>query len=380
MSNNALKSFFLIGGTIFIAEFLLMSTMFEFLEDKVPPWGFAILDSMFIVLVTMAVIYIAQAKEWINYSSDGRTEVIILKVCAIVFCAEASVMFLLSTEGILMPLWEQALIDSLLLAIITACLVYWMIVRPNVVAKNRDTKKLVHDMYIVNALVFTSLAILLFIVAFVVYHQHPKASADILTVLGLIYVMFLLGGGVVFSIVLKAEHKKINEMANMNSLAFFDSLTNLGNKRFFEMQLDTTLKELVSDEKNVALMFLDLDKFKPVNDTYGHEAGDCTLKIAARRIASCINTNDIACRIGGDEFAVILTNVGDPKILDDIALRIVKSFEDDFVYEEFRFNVGISIGICVIHTDDIVVDAMKHADNAMYKVKEEGGNSYKIRY
>ncbi len=380
MKNNAIKSFFLIGGAIFIAEFVLMSTMFSFLEDKVPPWGFAVLDSMVIALVTMAVIYIAQAKEWINYSADGRTEIIILKICAIVFCAEATVMFLLSAEAIQFHLWEQAVIDSLALAIITSSLVYWVIVRPNLVRRNKDVKQLLREMYTVNIMVFSSIAVLLLVLGFVVYKQYADISQDMLTVLVLIYITFLLGGGAVLWIMIKSESKKIIEFAKMNSLAFFDDLTNLGNKRYFDVQLDMMLKQLVTDGTNMALMFLDLDRFKPVNDTYGHEAGDCTLRAAARRITSCINVNDIACRIGGDEFAVILTNVESEEILDSIAHRIIKAFYEDFTYEEFKFNIGISIGICVIHADYRVIDILKHADNAMYKVKEEGGNSYNILY
>ena len=159
--------------------------------------------------------------------------------------------------------------------------------------------------------------------------------------------------------------------------ANFDTLTGLPNRRMFLDRLAQDLKKAHRGNFKLALLFLDLDRFKEVNDTLGHDAGDILLVEAASRIAACIRESDTVARIGGDEFTVILAELTDAspveRIANDILARLTKPFQlgSDQVY------ISVSIGVTVYPDDGHAQeDLLKNADQAMYVSKDDGRNRF----
>jgi diguanylate cyclase (GGDEF)-like protein len=157
--------------------------------------------------------------------------------------------------------------------------------------------------------------------------------------------------------------------------ANFDMLTGLANRSNFERFLG----QLVMEENEYSgLIYIDLDKFKQVNDTYGHDVGDEFLQIVASRFNQQLRDHDMAARRGGDEFAIVLCKLQGAEIAERVAKRILKALESPVVINGISHEAGASIGICVF---DDVVDvslAIKRADIAMYKAKEAGGGCYQF--
>lgn len=124
-------------------------------------------------------------------------------------------------------------------------------------------------------------------------------------------------------------------------------------------------------------MYLDLDKFKPINDTLGHHAGDIVLKEVAQRLVNSVRTLDTVARLGGDEFAVIVHNTEDGDGVKIMAQRIINNITRPIMLKDGELTIGISIGITTISESDISVDnIITRADSAMYASKENGGNIY----
>ncbi|KAF0158587.1 MAG: response regulator receiver [Syntrophaceae bacterium] len=166
------------------------------------------------------------------------------------------------------------------------------------------------------------------------------------------------------------ERKKVEEQLKYNAL--HDSLTALPNRRLFEDRLDQTIKTTQRLGGQAALLYIDLDGFKPVNDLYGHDAGDIVLRDVAVRIQSCIRTSDTAARIGGDEFVVILQDVAGREDARRVSQKIVDAIRQPFMVSAQECRVGVSIGISLFPDDgnDPKI-LMKIADQAMYAVKKQ---------
>jgi diguanylate cyclase (GGDEF)-like protein len=126
-------------------------------------------------------------------------------------------------------------------------------------------------------------------------------------------------------------------------------------------------------------MLLDLDRFKAVNDTCGHDAGDQLLKTVADRFRSCVREVDTVARMGGDEFAMILEGVSGEQDIVIVAQRIVQAMSEPFFIGGQPLSVGVSIGITVYPQNDRTVDELlKQADAAMYRAKQQGGNTFQF--
>lgn len=165
--------------------------------------------------------------------------------------------------------------------------------------------------------------------------------------------------------------------ARIHHLAHHDSLTGLPNRVLFQERLRTALAQAKRLGHKVALMFLDLDKFKDINDTLGHHVGDLLLKAVAKRLLRCVRESDTVARLGGDEFAVVLTNLDDPEGASTVAESIIASIGEPFGLEEHEVNTSTSVGITVFPDD--ATDAehlLKNADLAMFRSKAEGRNNY----
>ena len=165
------------------------------------------------------------------------------------------------------------------------------------------------------------------------------------------------------------ERKNAEEQLKYNAL--HDSLTTLPNRRLFEDRLDQTIRTTQRSGGQAALLYIDLDGFKPVNDLYGHAAGDMVLRDVALRIQSCIRTSDTAARIGGDEFVVILQDVAGREDARRVSQKIVDAIHQPFMVSDKECRVGVSIGISLFPDDgnDPKI-LMKIADQAMYTVKK----------
>lgn len=171
---------------------------------------------------------------------------------------------------------------------------------------------------------------------------------------------------------MKESQQRIEYLAN------FDALTALPNRNLFHDRLKHAVARAARQGGGFALMFIDLDNFKTVNDTLGHEAGDMLLQEAARRLEKCIRDGDTAARIGGDEFTVLL-ETGDKIAVTGSALRIVDALAAAFTLHGSEVYVTCSIGIS-LHPDDGADDQtlMKNADIAMYRAKVQGKNSFRF--
>lgn len=157
--------------------------------------------------------------------------------------------------------------------------------------------------------------------------------------------------------------------------AYHDSLTGLPNRRRMEEELSDLLEQPAVDNTRVALLYLDLDRFKLVNDTLGHSRGDMLLTQVAKRLRSNVRDTDMVARIGGDEFTIILNYIVSRSHALDIAERILASLRDPFMIDGLSYNVSASIGIAFASRGDTGVTAetlVRYADTAMYHVKHDG--------
>lgn len=161
--------------------------------------------------------------------------------------------------------------------------------------------------------------------------------------------------------------------------AYHDPLTDLPNRSFFHQHLRTLLAQARRSTRSIAILFLDLDRFKPINDTFGHTTGDLLLQSVARRIENSIRKGDVAARKGGDEFTIILDGIHRPQNAAKVARKILDEIAKPFVIDGHRVAVTASIGIAIYPADGDEVDSLvKHADIAMYRAKDRGGNSYQF--
>ncbi|MGE5505808.1 MAG: putative bifunctional diguanylate cyclase/phosphodiesterase, partial [Actinomycetota bacterium] len=165
--------------------------------------------------------------------------------------------------------------------------------------------------------------------------------------------------------------------ARIQHLAHHDSLTDLPNRVLFQERLRQAMAQARRTGSKLALMFLDLDKFKDINDTLGHHIGDLLLKAVAKRLTRCVRETDTVARLGGDEFAVILTHLADPEGATTVAEAIIASVADPFGLEDHEILTSTSIGITVFPDDAEDADTLlKNADLAMFRSKAEGRNNY----
>jgi len=159
--------------------------------------------------------------------------------------------------------------------------------------------------------------------------------------------------------------------------ANYDSLTGLPNRQLFLDRIQQALGKAERDGDAAALMFIDLDHFKDVNDTLGHEAGDVLLQEAADRIRHCVRHSDTVARLGGDEFTVLLTSVNDPAVVERVARNIAHQLSGPFLLGTESAYVSASIGITLYPQDGQTVEMLfKQADQAMYAAKGAGRNGY----
>ena len=154
-----------------------------------------------------------------------------------------------------------------------------------------------------------------------------------------------------------------------------DQLTGLPNRVLVEARLENALRVARESRGCVAILFLDLDEFKSVNDTYSHRVGDLYLCEAARRFQSCLRESDVLGRVGGDEFMAVITELTNPAQAREIASRILRAMQEPFVMNGITMRGSVSIGVAILERAGATASELKHqADEAMYASKRAGGN------
>ena len=165
----------------------------------------------------------------------------------------------------------------------------------------------------------------------------------------------------------------------LNFLAYYDELTGLANRFLFTDRLTNALSRIHRKGGSLAVMFVDLDRFKEVNDTLGHNIGDMLLADVAKRLKACIRDNDTVGRMGGDEFVFLITDLTTPTHAVATAERIVHTLQNKFEIDGHAIYISGSVGITIAPEDSSDVDElMKNADLAMYRAKAQGRNRYSL--
>jgi len=169
----------------------------------------------------------------------------------------------------------------------------------------------------------------------------------------------------------------IEQEQHLHRLAHYDNLTGLANRLLFNERLGQAVIQAKRSRKKVGLLYIDLDDFKPVNDKYGHGAGDIVLKTAAQRLEKSIRRIDTACRLGGDEFAIILNGIYKVDEAANIARKVIHNITQPISINKTRLSLGCSIGVSVFPDhSDLPNEMIQQADTAMYKAKQKGKNQF----
>lgn len=171
-----------------------------------------------------------------------------------------------------------------------------------------------------------------------------------------------------------------NESQNeLFHLAYHDSLTNLPNRLKLKAQLEYVINNSKRNDLKFAILFLDLDNFKQINDTLGHSYGDALLVTLSSKFKNIVRSNDMVSRVGGDEFIIVLSDISDYIFVERVCKKILSLVEKPIVVNNKELSVGISIGISIYPDNGEDIDELIHnADNAMYQVKYSGKNGFEL--
>ena len=183
--------------------------------------------------------------------------------------------------------------------------------------------------------------------------------------------------GYLVAIVDITERRKAE--ARIAYMAHHDGLTNLANRELYQERLKQALEGAEAGKKRVAVLCIDLDLFKNVNDSLGHPIGDRLLRLVADRLRSQVRGNNLAARIGGDDFAIILASDVSPNVASDFAVRLIKILSASYEIDGHEVVIGASIGLAMSPGDGITSEElMRNADLALYRAKEDGGGVHRF--
>jgi len=177
----------------------------------------------------------------------------------------------------------------------------------------------------------------------------------------------------------KAETKLLERHQHLDHLAHHDQLTGLPNRLYLAAHLPGDIEEAKQSGSVLAVLFLDLDRFKHVNDSRGHETGDKLLKTVAQRVRATVRTQDVVVRMGGDEFVVILKGVQDTSQVNETAERINQALSAPMVVDGRTLVTTVSIGVSLYpHDGADMGELLRHSDTAMYQAKDRGRNNFQL--
>ena len=173
------------------------------------------------------------------------------------------------------------------------------------------------------------------------------------------------------------ERKRVEQ--SIRHIAHHDALTGLPNRSLFRDRLTHAMAQADRYHQKLAVMFLDLDRFKAINDTLGHNVGDQLLKIAAERLRSCVRDSDTVARLGGDEFTVIVEDIVEDHDAAAVAQKILDTLSQPFNLYGHEVFISVSVGVTLYPSDDENADnLLRNADSAMYRAKEFGRNNFQF--
>lgn len=176
--------------------------------------------------------------------------------------------------------------------------------------------------------------------------------------------------------ILRRTRELVDARNSMAFIAVHDGLTGLHNRTFLTEHFDTLINAAQRRRERVAVVQFDLDRFKQINDTFGHAAGDYVLVTAAQRMRDSCRTSDLNVRLGGDEFVVVLNDAGSTEDIDIVARRMLAKLNEPVIFRGTTIHPGVSAGIAVYPIDaDNAQDLLVHADLALYSAKKQGGGS-----
>lgn len=162
-------------------------------------------------------------------------------------------------------------------------------------------------------------------------------------------------------------------------MANHDSLTNLPNRNYFRKRLPQAISLAKRHDRILCLLFIDLDRFKPINDTFGHNVGDLVLQVVAQRLTAMLRSSDSVCRLGGDEFVILLESTNDSIGAENVAAKAIEVLNEPIEVENHVCYIGASIGISIYPEDCEDAETMlRQADIAMYHAKKKGRNCYSL--
>lgn len=176
----------------------------------------------------------------------------------------------------------------------------------------------------------------------------------------------------------KMENELYIQKDILSHLAHHDSLTGLPNRMLFHDRFEQAIIKAERNKSILALLFIDLDKFKPINDSLGHEVGDKVLELVSHRLGSTVRREDTLARFGGDEFTIIMQDLSEKKDAGILAKKIIEALKEPMLINNQSLNISSSIGISFYPHDDISSHKLVHnADMAMYKAKKSRRDNFK---
>ena len=211
-----------------------------------------------------------------------------------------------------------------------------------------------------------------------------RRTSQLIVLLGVVLTLLLAAGGILFARrtllrLQSAEAQQRTAEQRLAQLAHFDALTGLANRSLFQDRLAQAIARAHRSERRIALLFLDLDRFKEINDSLGHEAGDRVLQEAGARLRRNLREGDSVARLGGDEFTVILEDVESTEQVRGVAQKLLHAFAEPMAFAGRDLFVTLSIGVALYPRDGEDAESLlKHADTAMYKAKTEGRDNFQF--
>jgi diguanylate cyclase (GGDEF)-like protein len=171
--------------------------------------------------------------------------------------------------------------------------------------------------------------------------------------------------------------RRIHHEIKMEQMTFYDQLTCIPNRQLFGQNIDEKISITEKRDEKFCILLLDIDSFKNINDTMGHQFGDKILIAVSEKLSACLRRTDVICRFGGDEFLIMVNDITEQNDIESTVDKILKIFETPFVIKGKEFKITASIGISIYPMDGRDKETLiKHADIAMYKAKERGRNQY----
>lgn len=181
------------------------------------------------------------------------------------------------------------------------------------------------------------------------------------------------------NIIAHAEKNILLLFEQLHKLAYYDYLTDLPNRRFSTIYTEKVIKEATFNNQKVAVMYLDLDRFKNINDSLGHNTGDQLLKIVAKRLEETVSNKGFVGRLGGDEFTIILPGIEDANEPKRLAEKVIRVFTEPFIVDDYDLFITSSIGVSIYPEDGKIGDDLfMNADVAMFRAKEQGRNKFQF--